>query len=102
MATKNQGAGEWTSTGGLGARRLIAAFAERQWRLGERLSYHDINVVTGDGPESNGGSAAVVATFGDGTVQPMTFVKFIYNCSARAFSHAVMISAEAAGHDRRG
>ena len=42
MATKTQDAGEWTTVGGPGAGRLIAAFAERQWRRGETLSYRRI------------------------------------------------------------
>ena len=99
MATKTQGAGEWTTTGGPGAGRLIAAFAERQWRLGETLSYRSIwaaATTTAAGPEADGGGARIVAKFADGTVQPITYDKFIYDCPAHAFSHAVMTAAKAA------
>jgi hypothetical protein len=37
-----------------------------------------------------------VASFGDGTVQPMGYAKFIYGCAARAFLHVVIVSAKAA------
>ena len=100
MATKTQGAGEWTTTGGPGAGRLIAAFAERQWRLGETLSYGGIWVsasATAAGSEGDGGGAAIVAKFADGTVQPITIDKFVYDCPAHAFSHVVMTAATAAG-----
>ena len=99
MATKIQDAGEWTTTGGPGAGRLIAAFAERQWRLGETLSYRSIwaaATTTAAGPEADGGGARIVAKFADGTVQPITYDKFIYACPAHAFSHAVMTAAKAA------
>ena len=99
MATKIQDAGEWTTTGGPGAGRLIAAFAERQWRLGETLSYRSIwaaATTTAAGPEADGGGATIVAKFADGTVQPITYDKFIYDCPAHAFSHAVMTAAKAA------
>ena len=100
MATKIQDAGEWTTTGGPGAGRLIAAFAERQWRLGETLSYRSIwaaATTTAAGPEADGGGATIVAKFADGTVQPITYDKFIYDCPAHAFSHVVMTAATAAG-----
>jgi hypothetical protein len=98
MATKTQDAGEWTTTGGPGAGRLIAAFAERQWRLGETLSYGRIWAAasaTAAGLE-DGGGAMIVAKFADGTVQLITYDKFIYDCPAHAFSHAVMTAATAA------
>jgi len=88
MATKHQDTlhgHDWASVGGLGARRMIAAFAERQWRLGEKLSYRD------------GGGRDVVARFADGTVQPMEETKFIYDCARQGFAHVVIISAKAAG-----
>ena len=100
MATKTQGAGEWTTTGGPGAGRLIAAFAERQWRLGETLSYRSIwaaATTTAAGPEADGGGATIVAKFADGEVQLITYDKFIYDCPAHAFSHVVMTAATAAG-----
>ena len=69
MATKGQdtlASGAWDSAGGgPGARGMIAAFAERQWRLGEKLSYSGIEAI-----DLGGGDAAVVARFADGTVQP--------------------------------
>ena len=100
MATKIQDAGEWTTTGGPGAGRLIAAFAERQWRLGETLSYRSIwaaATTTAAGPEADGGGATIVAKFADGEVQLITYDKFIYDCPAHAFSHVVMTAATAAG-----
>lgn len=103
MATKHQDTlheSEYTSTGGLGARRLIGAFAERQWRLGEKLSYRHITAAaraTASWPEGDGGFATVVARFADGTVQPMAETKFVYDCASHAFAHVVMTSAKAAG-----
>lgn len=89
MATKHQDTQhrhEWASAGGgPGARRMIAAFAERQWRLGEKLSHVD------------GGGRNVIARFADGTVQPMVETKFRYDCARRGFFHVVIISAKAAG-----
>ena len=97
MATKIQDAGEWTTTGGPGAGRLIAAFAERQWRRGETLSYRRIWAATSaTAAGADGGGATIVAKFADGTVQPITYDKFIYDCPAHAFSHAVMTAAKAA------
>jgi hypothetical protein len=86
MATKHQDTLHkhmWASVGGLGARRLIAAFAERQWRLGEMLSYR-------------GGGTRTVARFADGTVQHMEETKFVYDCAGHVFAHVVIISAKAA------
>jgi len=95
MATKGQdtlASGAWDSAGGgPGARGMIAAFAERQWRLGEKLSYSGIEAI-----DLGGGDAAVVARFADGTVQPMKEAKFHYHCASQAFVHVVIISAEAA------
>ena len=95
MATKGQdtlASGAWDSAGGgPGARGMIAAFAERQWRLGEKLSYSGIEAI-----DLGGGDAAVVARFADGTVQPMNEAKFHYDCASQAFVHVVIISAEAA------
>jgi hypothetical protein len=49
MATKDQdtlASGAWDSAGGgPGARGMIAAFAERQWRLREMLSYSGIEAI---------------------------------------------------------
>jgi hypothetical protein len=95
MATKDQdtlASGAWDSAGGgPGARGMIAAFAERQWRLGELLSYSGIEAI-----DLDGGDAAVVARFADGTVQPMNEAKFHYDCQSQAFFHVVIISAQAA------
>jgi ketosteroid isomerase-like protein len=91
MATKHQDtiAGQgWASAGGRG---VIAAFAERQWRLGEKLSYHGMTMF-GDG----GYAGSVVASFADGTVQPMDEAKFAYGCASHAFAHVVIVSAKAA------
>jgi len=85
MATKAPGhlhKHVWTNVGGLGARRMIAAFAERQWRLGEKLSYR--------------GGARAVARFADGTVQPMAETKFVYHWASHAFARVVIVSAKAA------
>ena len=70
---------------------MIAAFAERQWRLGEVLAYRGIEAINLDG-----GDAVVVARFADGAVQPMEEAKFHYDCPSRAFFHVVIISAGAA------
>ncbi|MGH3195683.1 MAG: hypothetical protein ACRDOH_28915 [Streptosporangiaceae bacterium] len=95
MATKDQdtlASGAWDSAGGgPGTRGMIAAFAERQWRLGEVLSYSGIEAI-----DLGGGDAAVVARFADGTVQPMEEAKFAYDCQSQAFFHVVIISAKAA------
>jgi hypothetical protein len=95
MATKDQdtqASDAWDSAGGgPGARGMIAAFAERQWLLGELLSYSGIEAIG-----LGGGDAAVVARFADGTMQPMEEAKFAYNCQSQAFFHVVIISAQAA------
>jgi hypothetical protein len=95
MATKDQdtlASGAWDSAGGgPGARGMIAAFAERQWRLGEVLAYRGIEAI-----DLGGGDAAVVARFADGAVQPMEEAKFHYDCPSQAFVHVVIISAGAA------
>jgi hypothetical protein len=91
MAAKHQDtlAGQgWASAGG---REMIAAFAERQWRLGENLSYHGMTMF-GDG----GYVGSVVASFADGTMQPMAEAKFAYGCASHAFVHVVIVSAKAA------
>lgn len=100
MATKHQdtltGQG-WASVGGLGARGMIAAFAERQWRLGEKLSYRGVTAGLNGGAAGDGGYAGnVVASFADGAVQPMSEAKFAYGCAAHAFAHVVIVSAKAA------
>jgi hypothetical protein len=101
MATKHQDTlggppNTWSSVGGgPGARGQIAAFAERQWRLGEKLSYHGIEIVLGGFGNAGGGDAIVVARFADGTAQPMEEAKFGYDAS-QAFSHVVIVSAKAA------
>ncbi len=96
MATKHQdtltGQG-WASASG---RAMIAAFAQRQWHLGEKLSYRGLTIGF-DGVAGNGGYAAnVLASFADGTVQPMTEAKFAYRCAGHAFAHVVIVSAKAA------
>jgi len=102
LTTKYQhaadGTDSWSSAGGgAGASGQIAAFGERQWRLGERLSYRGIRVVLNGGGHGHGGYAGhVVARFADGTVQPMGYAKFIYGCASRAFLHVVIISTKAA------
>ena len=96
MATKHQGRHEWASIGGLGARRAIAAFAGRQWRLGEKLSYRGMTIVLNGGADGDGGYANVRASFADDTVQPMEEAKFVYDCAGHAFAHVVIISAKAA------
>lgn len=73
------------------------AFAARQWTLGEKLSYRGISVITGGGSVGDGGYAGhVLATFTDGTRQPMTEAKFVYDCASHAFAHVVIVSAKAA------
>lgn len=92
------GVDSWSAAGGgAGARRQIVAFAELQWRLGEKFSYRGIQIVLNGGESGNGGYAGnVVARFGDGAVQPMGFAKFIYSCASQAFIHVVIVSAKAA------
>ena len=102
LTTKHQdavdGTDSWSSTGGgARAREQIAAFAELQWRLGEKLSYRGIQIVLNGGQSGDGGYAGnVVARFADGTAQPMGFAKFIYSCASQAFIHVVIVSAKAA------
>jgi len=96
------GTDSWTSAGGgTGARGQIDAFAARQWRLGEKLSYRGIQVVLNGGDFGDGGYAGyVVARFSDGTVQPMGYAKFIYSCASRGFVHVVIVSPKAAAPAR--
>jgi len=102
MATKHQDTlggppNSWSSAGGgPGARGQIAAFAERQWRLGEKLSFSGMEIVLGGFGNAGGGDAIVVARFADGTVQPMEEAKFGYDCASRALTHVVIVSARAA------
>jgi hypothetical protein len=96
MATKDQdtltGQG-WASASGRG---MIAAFAQRQWRLGEKLSYRGL-MIGFNGAAGNGGYASnVLASFADGKMQPMTEAKFAYRCTGHAFAHVVIVSAKAA------
>ena len=96
MATEHQDTLKdqaWTSSTG---RDEIVAFAQRQWRLGERLSLHRVSAVMNGGVAGNGGYADVTATFPGGLTQPMEEAKFIYDCSTRTFAHVVIISAVAA------
>jgi hypothetical protein len=97
MATKHQDTltgHEWASAGG---RRMIAAFAERQWRLGEKLSYRGVRIDLNGGAAGDGGFAGhVVASFADGTVQPMDEAKFAYSCAIHSFTHVEITSAKAA------
>jgi len=97
MATKHQdtltGQG-WASASGRG---MIAAFAQRQWRQGEKLSYRGLTIGFNGGAAGNGGYASnVLASFADGTAQPMTEAKFAYGCAGHAFAHVVIVSAKAA------
>lgn len=74
----------------------VAAFAARQWLLGEVLSHDGMTVYTGPyGPGYLGGAEVndVSARFAGGAVQPIEEAKFNYNCAARAFTHVVIISA---------
>lgn len=102
LTTKHQaavnGTDSWSSAGGgARARGQIAALAERQWRLEEELSYRGLQIVLNGGASGDGGYAGnVVARFGDGTVQPMAYAKFIYSCPSQAFIHVVIVSAKAA------
>src|SRR5215831_16814419 len=100
MATKHQDTlhrGEWAGIGGLGARGAIAAFAGRQWRLGEKLSYRGMSIILNGGADADGGYAGNVrASFADGTVQPMEEAKFVYSCAGHALAHVVIVSAKAA------
>jgi hypothetical protein len=98
MTTKHQGlqTHEWASVGGPGGRRRIADFARRQWRLGEKLSNRGISVELG-GEEGGDGIADVMASFADGTVQPIVEAKFIYDCSGQGFAHVVIVAEKAAG-----
>lgn len=91
MATKRQDTLHghvWASAGGRG---MIAAFAGRQWLLGEKLSYRGLTTGLNGSYASN-----VRASFADGTVQPMTEAKFAYGCASHAFAHVVIVSAKAA------
>lgn len=96
MATKHQdtltGQG-WVSAEG---RRMIAAFAERQWRRGETLSYRSVTIVFSRGALEGGLVNGVVARFADGAVQPMDEAKLAYDCTDHAFHHVVITSAKAA------
>jgi len=100
MATKHQdtlAGGGWASVGGTSARLAVAAFAERQWRLGEKLSYRGMTIDLNGGEGGDGGFAnKVLASFADGTVQPMSEAKFVYGCAGQAFVHVVIVSAKAA------
>lgn len=94
MATKHQDTlhrHEWTGVGGLRPRRLIAAFAERQWRLGEKLSHRDTSTVARPNGGPDGGGGVVVARFADGSVQRMVETKFVYDCARQGFAHVVII-----------
>jgi hypothetical protein len=97
MATKHQDTvtgHDWASAGGRG---MIAAFAERQWRLGEKLSYRGLTIDLNGGVAGDGGYANnVLASFTDGTVQPMDEAKFIYGCASHTFAHVVIVSAKPA------
>jgi hypothetical protein len=97
MATKHQDTLHrhvWASASGRG---MIAAFAERQWRLGEKLSYRGLTAGFNGGAAGGGGYASNVrASFADGTVQPMVEAKFAYGCASHAFTHVVIVSAKAA------
>ncbi len=95
MATKHQDTlhdQTWTEAAGP---KPIAAFAANQWRLGERLSYQGMWIYTA--PPLRGAEVRhAVASFADGSIQPIEEAKFIYDCSERAFTHVVISSASAA------
>ena len=80
--------GGYTEVGGRGA---ITALAQRQWALGERLSYHGMTIYVGYG----GGAEVnhVSASFPGPLTQPIEEAKFIYDCATGAFAHVVIISA---------
>ena len=83
----------WPSSAGPGR---VAAFAARQWHLGEVLSHDGMTIYTGPvGPGYLGGAEVndVAARFADGTSQPIEEAKFNYNCATGAFTHVVIISA---------
>jgi len=74
----------------------VAAFAARQWLLGEVLSHDGMTVFTSaSAPVYMGGAEVndVSARFAGGAVQPIEEAKFNYNCAAHAFTHVVIISA---------
>lgn len=98
LTTKHQhaagGSDAWSSARD---RMQIAAFARRQWHLGEELSHRGIQTIVNGGASGDGGYVShVEARFGDSTVQPMGYAKFIYSCASRAFVHVVIVSARAA------
>ena len=83
----------WASAGGRG---MIAAFAERQWRLGEKLSYRGMTIGLNGAAGDGGYASNVLARFADGMVQPMEEAKFVYGCASHALAHVVIVSAKAA------
>ncbi len=83
----------WASASG---RAMIAAFAGRQWRRGEKLSHRGLTAGLNGGAAGGGYASNVRASFADGTVQPMAEAKFAYGCASHAFTHVVIISAKAA------
>jgi hypothetical protein len=96
MATEHQDTlhrGAWSSAVGPAQ---IAAFAARQWLLGEVLSHDGMTVYTSaNAPVYLGGAEVneVSARFAGGAVQPIEEAKFNYNCAAQAFTHVVITSA---------
>lgn len=72
----------------------IEAFAAAQWRLGETLSYHGMEVYPPQYGEGGGAEVDLVsARFADGDVQPIEEAKFNYDCVQSALTHVVIISA---------
>ena len=99
MATKHQDTlhdHAWSSAVGPAQ---VAAFAARQWLLGERLSHRGMTIYTSPYSAGHlGGAEAneVGARFADGTVQPIEEAKFNYDCATGAFTHVVITSAGSA------
>lgn len=97
MATKHQDTlhdRQWTDVSG---RKAIETFAEMQWRLGERLSYHGMTVYPPDyGGQGGAEVDQVMAQFLDGSVQQVEEAKFNYSCLDSSLTHVVVISADVA------
>lgn len=80
--------GGFTATQGI---THVVRFAERQWKLGEQLTYDRAR------PFLNGANAVgMVARFSDNKRQQMSEAKFAYDCSQAGFSHIVIVAREVA------
>jgi hypothetical protein len=102
MTGKTQGGPNvWTPHPGPAA---IAAYVASQWQLGERFSYGSISSSVGSiangsqgfAPGGVGTATGVVATFADGTAQPIAFSKFVYDCASQGFFHVVIVATKPA------